>query len=40
MRALARLADKIWGAWAVDNRLHCAAAKASAAECVAPPVKL
>jgi len=40
MRALARLADKIWGTRAVDNRRHRAAAKASIAECVAPPVKL
>ena len=31
---------KIWGTRAVDNRRHRAAAKASIAECVAPPVKL
>jgi len=40
MRALARLADKIWATRAVDNRRHRAATKASIAECVAPPAKL
>jgi len=40
MRALARLADKIWSTRAVDNRRHRAASRASVAEGVAPPVKL
>ena len=40
MHALARLADKIWGTRAIDNRRHRVATKASTASCVAPPVKL
>ena len=40
MRALARLAHKIWGTQAIDNRRHRVATKASAASCVAPPVNL
>jgi len=40
MRALARLADTIWGTRAVDHRRHRAAAKASIAECATPPAEL